>query len=132
MLAAFSLLGCGSAESGDRFTVYPVKGRILLANGQPVSQGTVVFVPAPDDPTARQAAGSVASDGTFKLETPYNGQGAAPGNYRIRIESASIAAPSAKPNKQAKFSQKYYEEDTSKLTATVQANSENNVDFILK
>lgn len=130
LACALALVGCGSADRGEKVTTYPVKGRVLLADGAPLTEGAVVFVPAPSDATARGAAGKLGSDGSFTLQTPNSGEGAAPGNYKIRVET-SATGPNVKRGAKRKIDQKYFEEDASTLSATVEAKP-NDFEFRLK
>jgi hypothetical protein len=124
LLALVALAGCNSEDRGESVKVYPVKGRVTLPSGEPLAEGSVVFVPAPKSETARQAAGKLKSDGSFVLSTPNSGDGAAPGDYKVRIETADIG-PALKPGPRQKTPPKfdigYLDEDSSNLRFTVAA-----------
>jgi hypothetical protein len=113
-----ALAGCGGSGlySGK---LYPVTGRVLLANGQPLNGGSVRFIPKQN---GLPATGKIGGDGTFFLTTKTR-EGAAPGEYKVRIEpSPEMLSPKGRPVKKLPFPAKYrnYEGDTG-LTATVEA-----------
>src|SRR3954454_12179761 len=107
------LAGCGG--SGTSFATYPVKGKVLLAAGKPLTQGRVTFVAA--DGLRPPASGDLGPDGGFSLTTRAEGDGATPGEYKVRIEPASGRAPSTRTVRPA-FPLKYIDEDSSHLTFT--------------
>jgi hypothetical protein len=118
LLVAFS--GCGDSESGPSVTTYPVKGKVILPDGKPLSQGLVTFVPAKDE--GRQASGKLESDGTFALTTRKEGDGAAPGEYVVRIDSDLTSGVVQKKGlKRSLLPEKYSDEHSSGLKATVKA-----------
>ena len=139
MSAALSatLAGCGDSGAEAQVATYPVKGKVLQADGRPMTAGQVIFVP--DGPAGRRAVGDINSDGTFALMTYKSGDGAAPGNYRVAIDPtpAEPGKPASvvKGKKGAGFSgklQKYSDEDTSGLVATVKAEDNALEPFTLK
>jgi hypothetical protein len=67
---------------------YPVKGRVLLGDGKPLTSGKVIFLPRQGGMTAH---GEIASDGTFSLKTADEREGAPAGEYKIRIEPGASA-----------------------------------------
>jgi hypothetical protein len=116
---ALALAGCQESRS---LATYEVKGRILLANGKPLSSGRVTFVAA--DGLGLAASGDIGSDGRFTLSTRDPGDGAAPGLYKIRIEPAEVKTK--KRNHLAirpGFPLKYVDEDSSGLSITVRPES---------
>jgi hypothetical protein len=79
--------GWGCSGSSSLHTI-PVRGRVTY-NGQPVTQGTVTFLPrepAADAPR-RPATGVIQPDGTYRLATLSPEDGAAPGEYQVVIVS---------------------------------------------
>src|SRR5262249_12645337 len=111
---AAGLTGCSG--SGSAVPTYEVKGKVLLANGRGLSTGRVTFLAV--DGLLPQASGEIQPDGGFALTTRNPGDGAAPGNYKVRIEPAEGKNPKkARPN----FPVKYVDEDSSGLAVTVRA-----------
>ena len=66
---------------------YPVSGKVTLADGKPLTEGTISFLP--DNKTGEQvglaAVGKLQSDGSFELDG-----GAPAGNYRVKLSRPSI------------------------------------------
>jgi len=113
------LAGCSNSGSLPSLQVYEVKGKVLLADGKPLSSGFVFFVPKGDLPVT--PSGVIASDGTFSLVTGGSGQGAPVGDYKIRVESPELQ--SAKKSKKPPFPFKYTDEDSSGIVITVRADT---------
>jgi hypothetical protein len=84
--------------------------------------GRIEFVPAKEP--GLLAHGAIAADGTFTLQTRQPGDGAIPGDYKVRILI---------PEKR-EFSRlaRYRDEDSSRLTATVRAEPNNLEAFRLR
>jgi hypothetical protein len=114
----FELAGCGGGQySGP---VYPVTGQVLLADGKPLTAGAVQFIP---DGAGFLASGKIGPDGTFSLVSLDKREGAAPGNYKVRIEpTVQMTAPKGKARRVLPFAEKYRDDDgDTGLTATVKA-----------
>lgn len=113
--------GCGDTSSTlPSVTTYPVKGKVLLPDGSPLTEGTVTFVPVKEG--GRQAVGKLHSDGTFSLTTQSPDDGAAEGEYRVAIDSdLASGTPDSKGKKPALLPPKYRDEASSNLKATVKA-----------
>jgi hypothetical protein len=110
--------GCGSSE--DRLRVYPLRGE-LFVKGQPASGASVVLHPR-DKEKGRAAFATVQADGTFKLSTYANFDGAAAGEYAVTIswcderqEEGEIIASADKLGDQ------YSKHHQTSLATTVQA-----------
>ncbi len=113
-------------------SVYEVKGKVLLANGKPLSGGRIFFVRK--DGTLR-SEGMVGSDGSFALLTGGSGEGAPAGEYKISVEpedKSLLAGKKASKGKKLPFPEKYLDEDGSGLTATVKAEPNQLEPFRLK
>lgn len=110
--------GCGERVL-QALPTHAVKGRVVLRNGKPLSAGRVVFVPV--EGLTPSASGDVAPDGSFTLSTRAPGDGAAAGDYKVRVE------PGARPNQKIStvartpFPLKYIDEDSSGVFVTVKA-----------
>lgn len=120
-LAAWSSLGLSGCGGPGPYSgaLYPVKGRVLLADGNPLTGGTVQFIPSSG---GLPASGPIAADGTFSLKSKTR-EGAAPGEYRVRIEpSPEILARKGRASPKLPFAAKYREYDgNTGLTATIEA-----------
>jgi hypothetical protein len=115
VLALAGLAGCRNADSLPVLKVYEVKGKILLADGQPLGNGWVYFVPKGE--LSLTPSGVIGSDGTFSLVTGGSGEGAPAGDYKVRIET--LVSQSAQKSKKPLFPNKYTDEDSSGLEVTV-------------
>jgi hypothetical protein len=108
--------GCGGSGPYSG-TLYPTTGQVLLADGSPLTSGSVRFIPRH---SGLSATGKIGPDGTFSLTTKTH-EGAAPGDYKVRIEpGAEMVAKRGGAVKKLPFAAKYrnYEGDTG-LTATI-------------
>jgi len=65
----------------------PVTGQVYY-NGKPLAKGVVMFQPSNGQP----ARGTIQTDGTFKLETPGEAEGARIGLNQVRISSRETHA----------------------------------------
>lgn len=83
------LFGCNSKPA-----IAPVSGKILY-NGQPLPYGNVVFQPSKGQP----AGGAVQPDGSFRLSTFSEYDGAIVGPHKVRVSCYASQRPSAKANK---------------------------------
>jgi hypothetical protein len=133
MVLAAGLSGCGQSEAPPIVSVYEVKGKVLLAGGKPLSGGHVYFVPK-DGATTSDA--KIGPDGTFSLTTGNSGEGAPPGEYKVRIEPddptlLAIGGPT-KRGKRLPFPARYLDEDGSGLTAKVEPKNNQLDPFVLK
>ena len=113
-----ALAGCGGSGlySG---VLYPTTGQVLLADGSPLTGGSVRFIPKGN---GLPATGKIAADGTFSLTTKTR-EGAAPGEYKVRIEpSPEMVSKKGGAARKLPFAAKYrnYEGDSG-LTATIDA-----------
>jgi hypothetical protein len=76
--------GCGPA-------LYPVGGKVTLANGTPLTAGMVVFESKDAQPPVT-ARGEIQPDGSYQLSTHRLGDGVPAGKYR------ALVAPRTDPN----------------------------------
>ena len=72
-LAAAVAMGCNSDTS-------PVSGTVKLASGSPVTNGRIFFTS-----NEVMANGNIQPDGTYKLSTKAENDGAPPGKYTVTI-----------------------------------------------
>jgi hypothetical protein len=113
--------GCYHSDSLPSVSVYEVKGKVLLADGSPLSEGWVYFVPKGD--LSLTPSGSIGSDGTFSVVTGGSGDGAPAGDYKLRVESPRLQQAATTSKKKPPFPAKYGDEDSSGLVVTVRAES---------
>jgi hypothetical protein len=77
--------GCGEDDGIGRR--YPVSGKVTY-KGEPVTKGTVGFVPM--DSSGRAANGEIQSDGSYTLTTHAPRDGALPGKYRVSVSAVEV------------------------------------------
>jgi hypothetical protein len=126
--AVAGLSGCGQSDSLPKLQVYEVTGKVVLADGKPLSSGVISFVPTGNLPITPSA--NIASDGTFSLVTGGSGVGAPAGEYKVRVE-----APEFRPDPKTKktlFPFKYTDEDSSRIVVTVLAQQNHLEPIMLK
>ncbi len=118
-----------------RSPVAPVSGRVLY-NGAPLPYGNVTFQPAAGQP----AGGAIEEDGSFRLSTFREYDGAFVGPHKVRISCYTSQSPSQK-NKKAVgeaslgallIPADYTFADKSGLTATVPPEGTSDIVFELK
>lgn len=119
-----TLAGCGGdTGASPNQAVYPVTGKVLLASGKPLTEGKVVFLPKQEK--GLPAQGEIGADGAFTLRTVDGREGAAAGEYGIKIvpgEKYHSKKTGSLDPKSLPFSPKYLDEDAhTGLTATVKA-----------
>jgi hypothetical protein len=122
------VVGCGDSDN----TIpprYPVRGRVVLSNGKPLNAGRIAFVPK--DVRTPPATGSLGRDGSFSLTTKDEGDGAAVGEYKVRIEPASVPG-GRREGRRPRFPVKYVDEDSSGLLVTVRAETNQLKPILLK
>ncbi len=86
--AIAGLLGCGSGGASRA----KVKGKVV-ANGQPVTGGSISFAPAQGIADATPASGEIKSDGTFEMMTVKPGDGAAVGQHTVSYSPPFVEQP---------------------------------------
>jgi len=131
LLSLISCVGCGEGNSLSGQTLYPVKGKVLLPDGKPLTSGQVIFVATKSTITS---AANIESDGGFALKGA-SGDGLPEGEYKIRIEAGS-SATAVKGSRgvvqgKLRFDAQFLDEDASGLTATVTTEESKN-NFELK
>ncbi len=78
-LALLALAGCGGTDRP-----YPVSGKLVYKdNGEPVKELAGFEVTFTSEKLGKSAVGRVAEDGTFRLTTVRENDGAWPGKYRV-------------------------------------------------
>ncbi len=113
--ACAGLAGCHQQDSLPNLQVYEVKGKVVLADGSPLSEGWIYLVPKGDLTVTPSA--QLSSDGTFAVTTGGSGAGAPAGDYKVRVESPRLQ--SNPKSRKALFPTKYTDEDSSGLVVTV-------------
>ena len=129
MAACAGLAGCARSEALPALQVYEVKGKVLLADGKPLSGGSIYLVRKAGD-LALTPSGKIGPDGTFSVITGGSGEGAPVGEYKVRIEAPAVAAVGKTPKQP--FPERYNDEDSSGLEIVVRAEPNQLEPFQLK
>jgi hypothetical protein len=113
-------------------TVHPVKGKVLLPDGKPVTSGRIVFASTKSTLTA---PATIEKDGSFTVKGSV-GDGLPEGDYKVHIEVDETKLPQVKgvPSRRKgtlPFPAEYSEADTSPLKATIKP-GDNVLEFPLK
>ncbi len=118
-----AVAGCGGPD------LAPVSGKITVG-GQPVSRGSVTFMPDQDKGTSgKVAVGDIQADGSYSLQTFDSDDGALVGHHRVIVggrglEDAENMAPDPS------IPPRYANPTQSGLTAEVKPGT-NTIDFDL-
>jgi hypothetical protein len=81
LLACLYSTGCGRGPK-----LANVRGRVLYADGRPVTAASVCFIPdAERANTGLLATGLLETDGTFRLRTYPQGEGVGIGIYKVTV-----------------------------------------------
>jgi hypothetical protein len=115
---ALTALAAGCGGSG----IYPVDGRVTWKDGSPAKEleGALVVFDLPEKQTT--ARGSVQADGSFKLTTKADGDGALAGEYKVLLVERRKGSPTPDdPGAMAPghMDVRYSDPRTTDLTATV-------------
>lgn len=128
-LIATTLTGCGG--SSDRLKVVPVSG-VVTFNGQPLPNGSLLFVPVQDGPSAQAI---LKSDGTFSAGTYETADGVVPGEYQVSITAFDIPVDqeldASAPSPKSLIPDRYRSPEQSGLTATITGDGKNELRFEL-
>jgi hypothetical protein len=124
------LPGCGGGP--DLPPVADVSG-VVTIDGKPLPRGTIQFVPDESKgPGGATAVGRIGSDGRYTLKTA-GVEGAIVGFHKVGVhalgeEPKDETAPPPRPI----IPSRYFDPDTSGLTAEVKAGQQNERNFRLK
>jgi hypothetical protein len=84
LLGAVGIGGFG-CSSGDGLETYPVGGT-LRVGGEPAGGAFIVFHPSAGNTLDERPSARVEPDGTFRLSTRSEGDGAPAGDYAVTVE----------------------------------------------
>jgi uncharacterized protein YcfL len=115
-LSVFTLVTVGivvtGCSSSDRPPTYPVTGTVT-SQGKPIAGAAVTFVPTGTDGEAASAL--TDSEGKYALTTWEAGDGARPGQYRVKVskqEQVAVDPSKMVKNLSIEEEQKIYVENT--------------------
>ena len=101
--AVFLLSGCGGG-------MLPTGGTLTLKDGTPLTEGSLQFVPEKTGGDVHVPIGNVAEGGKYSIWTYNEGDGCAPGKYKVVIQDTV-----------PQINAKYGDGETTDLTAEVTA-----------
>jgi len=121
------VLGCGEGQ----LKTYPVQGKVLFADGSPVKLGTIECL---SETHGIQATGTINRDGTFRLKTYRDEDGAVEGLHKCVIVQFIQAdgIPNAKPSTLGVINKRHASYATSGLSIRVEPDSSKNQDIVLQ
>ncbi len=124
-LALPALLACLSGCSGAPEPTYPVEGTVRL-DGKPLTHGGVLFqsIPSATDAKPYTARGTIQSDGSYRLSTFDQHDGAVEGRHRAVVIVGSLVPPEGETHSpEPLIPAKYASPNTSGLQYEVQPHS---------
>jgi hypothetical protein len=122
------LAGCNRMPKPPE--VYPVRGTVRL-NGEPVRLGRIHFDPS-EPGRGAECWGNIQEDGSFAVRTFKEGDGAAPGVYKVWIEPWSKATNGPARVTPTRIPEKFQESSKSGITVEVQAGQDTLPELDLK
>jgi len=131
-VAVLSLSGCGGPATPPTARV----GGIVTLDGQPLSSGSVRFVPdRSKGTTGRMAVGVIGSDGRFTLTSFKPGDGSLVGFHKVAIICEGEAPPFdpkiPPPPPKSLIPIRYTDDKTSGITAEVKSGTKHDFEFKL-
>jgi hypothetical protein len=110
--------------SNGQLPTYPVSGRVIFPDGSPVHMGSIEFKSL-EHPI--QARGTIANDGSFRLSTYGENDGAVAGNHRCVVTQFVIVEdiPNFKPSHEGVVHPRFGSYQTSGLEFDVSDSEEN-------
>ena len=124
------LAGCGNSGPPSLMHLYPAKGKVLLADGKPLTAGYVRFMGTKSQVIS---LAPIESNGGFTFKGPSGDNALPEDEYRVVIEPAP-GAPDKRSGAKAElpFASKYTDYDASDLQAVVTTDeSKNNYELKL-
>jgi hypothetical protein len=78
-----------------------VEGKVVFPDGKPVTNGTIEFEPKNPDLKDMKARGEIQPDGSYRLTTVTEGDGAVEGPHRVIVVVSTRNGPVIDPRYQA-------------------------------
>src|SRR5262249_4553577 len=132
VLTLAALAGCSSGDTSS-ISVYPVTGRVVLANGKAARGASIVLIGRGVEGGAN-GVGTLDKDGRFKMTCLGDREGMMPGKYKVVINPRN-KAPGVSSEDQSfgmsNIPRKYWDDETTDLFVEVKS-GENNFELTLK
>ncbi len=127
----FLLLACALGCGESQLKTYPVQGKVLFADGSPVKLGTIECL---SETHGIQATGTINRDGTFRLKTYRDDDGAVEGLHKCVIVQFIQAdgIPNFKPSTLGVINKRHASYATSGLSIRVEPDTSKNQDIVLQ
>jgi len=119
------MLLCGGCSFGP--AVYPVTGRVIYENGQPVDHGKVEFR-SRDGQFIGQA--TLDRNGTFNLRGPRGAEGLPAGDYQaivVQVVMTDVLPTALQQHESAQVSLLYADYNSTPLQSTIETDQPNEV-----
>ncbi len=119
MFGVILITGCGDDGEFSRLNVYPVEGKVTF-KGSPADGAIVTLHPTQDSLSALRPSGKIGTDGSFKITTYEQGDGAPVGSYKVTVQLFKLPANAddVRPGRSV-LPAKYASPKTSGLTVEV-------------
>ncbi len=88
LLALLGMLAVSAGCGGSELSLGKVTGTVTFKDGQPVTEGTVIFQPE----KGPSAAGALDAEGRYTLTTQTPGDGAVMGKHRVSVVPPTAGA----------------------------------------
>jgi len=127
ILAVAFALGCQDSQ----LKTYPIEGKVLFADGSPVKLGTIECL---SETHGVQATGTINRDGTFRLKTYRDNDGAVEGFHKCVIVQFVQAedVPNYKPSTLGVINKRHGSYATSGLSIQVEPDKAKNQNIVLQ
>lgn len=131
LLAVLFCVGCGSRNNPKFEKTVPVRGMVVLANGEPVAGGLITF--HPKELNKGDAWATIGRDGRFELGTYKKNDGAMLGSYTVTIEAIIYDRNgNPRPNHSLGIPAKYAKVESSDLTVEVKDEGSQDMKLVLR
>ena len=126
VLSCPTLAGCKASG----LAAYPASGRVVFSDKSPLTSGNIEFAPVEGE-IRTSARGMIEEDGSFRLSTFGEADGALAGRHRVLIIPGRQRGE--RPGTQRRtLHGKYQSFDTSGLEATISTNGPNIFEFVVE
>ena len=123
-LVAVAVAGCA-----DPNRPYPVNGTVVFEDGEPVREAAGGMVTFNSAELKKSAVGEIQPDGTFRLTTTRQNDGAPPGRYKVTVMNPLAREDLGRPAPRRVVDRHYESLQTTDLEATVEPKTN---DILLK
>lgn len=131
LLAVFFCVGCGPRNNPTFEKTIPVRGKVVLANGVPVTGGLITF--HPKELNKGDAWGTIGRDGRFELGTYKKDDGAMLGTYTVTVEPIIYdRSGNPRPNYSLGIPAKYSRTVSSDLTVEIKDEGGQDMTLVLR